>query len=86
MNETELWKHLKDHGLYKSLSWKIHKKTLPYQCSSKRCNLCLLEKVSIICDVQDILLNKRTGLISKRRVRNKLLLTNVKKLLSLYGF
>ena len=45
----------------------------------KRCNLYLPEKVSIICVDPDILLNKRTELISKCRHRNKFLLAKVKK-------
>ena len=63
MNETELSKHvwnLKDHGLDNNLSWEIHKKASPYHCGSKRCDLCLSEKVSIISADQDTLLKKRT--------------------------
>ena len=74
MNKTELSKHvwnIKDHGLDNNLWWKIHKMASPYQCGSKRCDLCLLEKVSIICADPDSLLNKRTELISKCRHRNK---------------
>ena len=82
MNETELSKHvcnLKDHGLDNNLSWEIHKTASQYQCGSKRCDLCLSEKVSIICADSDILLNKRTELISKCRHRHKFLLAYVKK-------
>ena len=39
----------KNHGLHKNLSWEIHKKISPYQCGSKRCDLRLSEKGSIIC-------------------------------------
>ena len=52
MKETELSKHVwnvKDHGFNNNLYWEIHKKASPYQCGSKRCDLCLLDKVSIIC-------------------------------------
>ena len=82
MNETKLSKYvwnLKDHGFDNNLSWEIHKKVSPYQCGSKHCDLCLSEKVSIICADPDTLLNKRSELISKYRHRNKLLLVNVKK-------
>ena len=82
MNKTELSKHvwnLKDHGLDNNLSWEIHKKASPYQCGSKRYGLCLSEKVSIMCADPDILLSKRTGLISKCRHRIKFLLAKVKK-------
>ena len=62
MNETQLSKHvwnLKDHGLDNNLSWEIHKKASPYQCGLKRCDLCLSEKVSIICADPDTLLTSR---------------------------
>ena len=61
VNQTELSKHLwnlKNHGFNNSLLWETHKKALPHQCFPKRSNLCLLEKVSIICVNQDTLLNK----------------------------
>ena len=80
MNETELSKHVwnvKDHGLDNNLTWEIQKKASPYQCGSKRCDLSLSEKVSIICADPDTLLNKRTELISKCRHRNKFLLAKV---------
>ena len=89
MNETEVSKHewnLKDHGFNNILLWEIHKKARPYQCGSKRCDQCLLKKISIICADPDTLLNKRTELISNCHHRNKFLLANIKKQLSLYGF
>ena len=82
MYMTELSKYvrnLKDHGLDSNLPWEIHKKSPPYQCGSKRCDLCLSEKVSIICPDPNTLLNKRTGLISKCHHRNKFLAAKVKK-------
>ena len=82
MNETKLSKHVwnfKDHDLDNNLSWEVHKKASPYQCGSKRCDICLSEKVSIICVDPDTLLNKRTELISKCRHRNNFLLAKVKK-------
>ena len=42
-------------------------------------DLCVLEKVSIICADANTLLNKRTKLISKCRHRNKFLVAHVKK-------
>ena len=82
MNETKLSKHvwnLTGHALDNSLSWEIHKKASPYQCGSKHCDLCVLEKVSIICVDPDTLLSRRTELISNCRHRNKFLLANIKK-------
>ena len=75
MNETELSNHVwnvKDHD--NNLSQEIHKKASPHQCNSKRCDLCMSEKFSIICADPDTLRNKRTELISKCRHRNKILL------------
>ena len=57
----------------------MHEKTSPYQCSLKRCELCLLENVSTIFAAPETLLNKRTEMVSKCCHKNKLLLTNVKK-------
>ena len=74
MNETKLSKHvwnLTDHALDNSRSWEIHKKASPYQCGSKHCDLCVLEKVSIIWLDPDTLLSRRTELISNFRHRNK---------------
>ena len=48
INETELSKHVCWLSWF-WLSWEIHKKASLYQCGSKRCDLCLSEKVSIIC-------------------------------------
>ena len=82
MYMTELSKYvrnLKDHGPDSNLPWEIHKKSSPYQCGSKRCDLCLSEKVSIICADLDTLLNKRTELISRCRCRKKFLEVKVKK-------
>ena len=58
MNETESSKQgNRNHGLDNNLLWEIYKKTSPFQCCSKRCNLCLSGKVSIICADPDTLLN-----------------------------
>ena len=70
LSYQNVW-NLKDHGLDNNLSWEIHKKASPYQCGSKCCDLCLSEKVSIICADPDTLLNKRTELISKCCYRKK---------------
>ena len=46
------------------------------ECSSKRCNLCLKEKLLIICRPELSTLNKRNELVSSCRHRNKTLLRN----------
>ena len=50
-NETELskflWK-LKDESKDYALSWDIAVRATPYKCGTRRCDLCLAEKVCII--------------------------------------
>ena len=80
-NETELskflWK-LKDESKDYALSWDIAVRATPYKCGTRRCDLCLAEKVCIIRAEPKGLLNKRTELISKCRHRNKFALVNLK--------
>ena len=57
------------------ISWKIVKSAPAYTNTSKRCVLCLEEKMAIITyPDQEKLLNKRSELISKCRHENKFLL------------
>ena len=57
------------------ISWKIVKSAPAYTNTSKRCVLCLEEKMAIITyPDQEKLLNKRSELISKCRHVNKFLL------------
>ena len=78
-NSTELSKHiwtLKDNNIDHSVSWRIISSCSSYNSSSKRCNLCLKEKLLIICRPDLSSLNKRNELISSCRHRNKALLCN----------
>ena len=77
--DTELSKHiwtLKDNNIDHSVSWRIISSCSSYNSSSKRCNLCLKEKLLIICRPDLSSLNKRNELISSCRHRNKVLLCN----------
>ena len=57
------------------ISWKIIISAPAYTNTSKRCTLCMEEKMAIITyPNQEKLLNKRSDLISKRRQENKFLL------------
>ena len=57
------------------ISWKIKESAPAYNNNSKRCILCLEEKMAIITfPEQQKLLNKRSQLISKCRHENKFLL------------
>ena len=80
-NDTELskclWK-LKDEDTEFNLSWSIATHASPYKCGTRRCDLCLAEKATIIRAEPKGLLNKRTELISKCRHRNKFILNNLK--------
>ena len=78
-NSTELSKHiwtLKDNNIEHFISWRILASHSPYNSSSKRCNLCLKEKMLIICRPELSTLNKRNELVSSCRHRNKTLLRN----------
>lgn len=81
-NETSLssyvWE-LKNNGITPSLTWSIEKSIQPYSNITKRCSLCLHEKLAIITyNNESELLNKRTELISKCRHENSYLLKNYK--------
>ena len=58
------------------ISWRILALHSPYNTSSKRFNLCLKEKLLIICRLELSTLNKRNELVSSCRHRNKTLLRN----------
>ena len=78
-NSTELSKHiwnLKDNNIDYSISWRILSSTKAYNSASKRCNLCLKEKLLIICRPDISTLNKRNELVPSCRHRNKALLRN----------
>ena len=62
-----------------TLKWSVVKFVPPYSNISKKCLLCLHEKLEIVnFEDQDHLLNKRSELISKCRHANKYLLRNYK--------
>ena len=73
-NRTELAKHiwkLKDNNENYKISWYIISSASAYNNISKRCNLCLTEKLYIIKANKASNLNKRAELISKCRHENK---------------
>ena len=50
-HRTELSKHiwsLKDINAEFSLKWRIKTRATPYKCGSRKCDLCLAEKVAIV--------------------------------------
>jgi len=66
----EFWK-LKETGANPTISWNIIKRAHSYRSGSKRCNLCLEEKVAILQADPQNLLNKRTELVARCRHRSK---------------
>jgi len=80
-NSTELSKHiwkLKDENKKHSIKWSIITTASPYSNASKRCNLCLTEKLYIIKADKSTHLNKRAELISICCLENKFYLMNYK--------
>ena len=79
-NSTELSKHiwyLKENDIAYNITWKIICKAVPYNLTTKRCNLCLTEKYIIMQKCHNMCsLNKRTELMSTCRHYNKFLLSN----------
>ena len=79
---TELSKHiwsLKGERRDYRIKWTIVTSAAPYNNVSKRCNLCLTEKLKIIDADKSNLLNKRSELISKCRHENKFYIMNYKE-------
>ena len=69
-NESELSKYiwkLKDNNTNFILKWSIASFASPYKCGTRKCDLCLSEKVAIVRADPKFLLNKRTELVSKCR-------------------
>ena len=72
--ETELSKYiwkLKDQNIKFTIKWNVEAMAIPYTCGSKRCDLCLTEKLLIAKADPKTLLNKRSEIISKCRHHNK---------------
>ncbi|PIK59385.1 hypothetical protein BSL78_03687 [Apostichopus japonicus] len=78
-NATELSKHiwqLKQTNQPFTINWSIASRAKAYNNESKRCTLCLTEKLIIINTDKRTLLNKRPELISKCRHENKFYINN----------
>ena len=78
-NSTELSKHiwtLKENNIDHFILWHILSSRSPYNSASKRCNLCLKEKLFIIHQPELSSLNKRNEHVSSYHHRNKQLLCN----------
>ena len=74
-----VWEIKKSLKIMSSLKWSMIKTAPTYSNNSKKCQLCLQEKLEIFNHPNpNELLNKRSWLISKGRHVNKFLLSNYK--------
>ena len=65
---TEYWK-VANNKLQPRISWSIKGNYKSYNLNSKRYSLCLHEKLEVVDDPKEILLNKRLEVISQCRHR-----------------
>lgn len=80
-SETELSKLvwlLKEQGKQFDIKWQIASKARPYQCGSRKCDLCTTEKLHIAMANPATCINKRDEIISKCRHRRKYKLSSIK--------
>ena len=78
-NSTELSKHiweLKDKNKEHNIEWTIITSAPTHNNRTKRCNLCLEEKLHILRAKDMTLLNKRSEIVLKCRHENKYYLMN----------
>ncbi len=72
--ETELSKYiwdLKDQNKAYEIKWKIEQRASPYKCGTRRCDVCLSEKMVIAMADPTTMLNKRAEIVSTCRHRAK---------------
>ena len=75
---TYVWS-LKDQGMDPKIKWEILKKSTPYRCGGKHCNLCQEEKFCILEGDREKMLNEKSEILSKCRHKSKFLLSNFDK-------
>ena len=74
---TELSKYvweLKEKDINHIINWDFAMKSHKYVCGSRKCDLCICEKLLIARADPNVLLNKRDKLVSKCWQRNKYIL------------
>ena len=71
-----IWK-LKEKNIDYRIKWTIERRAQSYKCGSRRCNLCLAEKVIVARSSNPCMINKRSELLNKCRHRNKFLLSSI---------
>ncbi len=81
-NETEFSKyvwHLKQNNNDFNINWSILKNSISYTGASKRRNLCLEEKLSILKEKSKFLLNKRSEIVSACQHKTRFQVNNLHK-------
>ena len=68
---------LKDQNIEHTIKWEIVKRSVPYRCGTRFCELCLCEKYSILISDPDVCLNKNSEFLQKCRHKNKFKLCNI---------
>ena len=69
-NKTEVWR-IKDNKHNANIPWEILGRHQAYSTSSKRCSLCLNEKLKIVLHRDNNMLNRRTEILNKCRHKHK---------------
>ena len=78
--QTSLSKYvwdLKDQQVEHTISWQIVKRSSPYKCGARSCDLCLSEKFFILTADPLVCINRNSDLLQKCRHRNKFKLCNL---------
>ena len=72
-----IWK-LKDQNIPYEIKWSLYKQSFPYQCGTRKCDICLSEKLAILKGDPKVLINKRSEIMNKCRHKLKYKLSVVK--------
>ena len=77
--ETRLALKTKQNRSDFTIKWSIIKKSISYTGGSKRCNSCLEEKISILKEKNNCLLNKRSEIVSACQHKSRFQVNNLNK-------
>ena len=72
-----IW-NLKEQNIPFEIKWALHKQSFPYQCGTRKCDICLSEKLEILRGDPKLLINKRSEIMNKCRHKLKFKLSAVK--------
>ena len=72
-----IWQ-LKDENKEYDIKWNLHRKAYPYQSGTRKCDLCLTEKLEILRSDPGWTLNKRSEIMNKCLHRRDCKMSSVK--------